>query len=270
MAGHRDFVTQLESFDNEARNAARFAYADFAIQHAASKSKCLLNRLNNTPTFWLTAGAAFQTAAYISLGRIFDNKSRFNIHELLNAAERNIPIFQREALAERKREGKTVDPPWLADYLANAYYPKQATFARLRKMVDKYHALYSKAIRPARNKYIAHRVRHGHEQVSALFAHGHIKDLWRLTVFLQQLHEALWNLLHNGRKPTFRPMRYSVASMFKRVPTGNSAHESIVREIQNLMLFIESATPNLTLHTDARGNAVPSQRSCARTGGRRL
>ena len=256
MAAHRDFVTQLENFDNEARSAARFAYADFAIQHAASKSKRLLYRLNNTPTFWLTAAAAFQTAAYISLGRIFDNKSRFNIHELLNTAESNISIFQRDALAERKRDGKPTDPPWLADYLAKAYYPKPDDFARLRKKVDQYRALYEKGIKPARNEYIAHRVRHGHAQVSALFARGKVKDLWRLTVFLQQLYGALWNLLHNGRKPTFRPMRYSVASMFRRFPSGTSAHESIVREVQKLMQFIESATPNRAFNTDARKSSA--------------
>lgn len=46
-----DFLVQLENFLQESSVAARFMYAQMAIQHAASKSKTLLNRLNDTPTF---------------------------------------------------------------------------------------------------------------------------------------------------------------------------------------------------------------------------
>jgi hypothetical protein len=248
MTKDRQFLTQLKNFDNEARNAALYAYADFAIQHAASKSKRLLNRLNETPTFWLTAFAAFQTATYISLARIFDNTSAYNVEQLLSSAESNIALFQREALAERKREGRNSDPSWLREYLDKAYYPELSDFARLRKKVDEYRTLYDKAIKPARNKYIAHREKQDKEEVSALFGRGKVKDVWPLTIFLQQLHEVLWNLFHNGRKPRFHPMRYSVAAMFDRPPTGSSAHEVIVRETQKLMQFIEGYTPNPTLH----------------------
>lgn len=244
MTAHRQFLTQLGNFDNEARNAARYVYADLAIQHAASKSKRLLNHLNETPTFWLTTSAAFQTAAYISLGRIFDKNSRYNIDQLLCSAESNISLFQREALAERKREGQTPDPPWLDEYLDNAYYPGPHDFTRLKVKVEEYRSLYDKAIKPARNKYIAHREKQGHKEVSSLFGRGLVKDLWRLTTFLQQLHEVLWELFHNGRKPRFRPMRYSVAAMFDKPPSGTSAHEDIVRETQKLMQFIENGMPN--------------------------
>lgn len=240
MSAHRQFLTQLKNFDNESRNAARYAYANFAIQHAASKSKRLLSRLNKTPTFWLAASAAFQTAAYISLGRIFDNNSRYNIDQLLCSAESNISLFQRKALAERKREGRTSNPPWLLDYLNKAYYPKPNDFFRLRKKVNEYRALYEHAFKPARNKYIAHREKQEQEEVSALFGRGKIKDIWRLTTFLQQLHEALWQLYHNGQKPRFRPMRHSVAAMFKDLPNGTSAHEGIVRETQKLMKMLEA------------------------------
>lgn len=105
------FLTQLKNFDSETRNAASYAYAYLAIDQAASRSQLLLDRLNDTPTFWLTVSAACQTAAYITLGRIFDNKSPYNVDQLLKAAESNLSLFQRPALAERKREGKGSDPP---------------------------------------------------------------------------------------------------------------------------------------------------------------
>ncbi len=247
MSTHREFLAQLKNFDSESRNAARYTYADFAIQHAASKSKRLLNRLNETPTFWLAASAAFQTATYISLGRIFDNNSRYNIDQLLCSAESNISQFQRTALEKRKREGHATNPPWLLNYLNKAYYPKPTDFFRLRKKVNEYRSLYERSFKPARNKYIAHREKQDREEVSALFRRGKIRDLWRLTMFLQQLHEVLWQLYHNGQKPRFRPMRYSVAAMFKSHPNGSSAHEGIVRETQKLMKLLEESTPNKAL-----------------------
>jgi len=103
LTQHRQFTVQLESFGNEAKNAACYVYGEMAVQHAASKSRRLLSRLNRTPTYWLTSAAAFQTAAYISFGRIFDRNSRHNVDALLDAAEREITLFQRSALAERKR-----------------------------------------------------------------------------------------------------------------------------------------------------------------------
>jgi hypothetical protein len=244
VAAHRQFLTQLQNFENEARNAARYVYADLAIQHAASKSKRLLDRLNDTPAFWGTALAAFQTAAYIALGRIFDNNSRYNIHNLLSAAQIDIALFTREALGQRKREGHSSDPPWLDEYLENAYYPRPTDFVRLKKKVDEHRLLYEKTVKPARNKYIAHREKQGHEEMAALFGRAKIKDLWRLTVFLQQLHTVLWELLYNGKKPRFKRMRYSVSAMFDRPPVGDTAHEGIVRETQSLMRLIESAARN--------------------------
>ena len=241
---HRQFTVQLESFQNEAKNAACFVYGEMAVQHAASKSKRLLGRLNRTPTYWLASAAAFQTAAYISFGRIFDNNSRYNVNALLETAERDIALFQRSALADRKRDGKTTDPSWLLDYLNNAFYPTIKDFQRLRRKIDDYRAVYERVIRPARNKYIAHRERHGHVEVQALFQRGKLRDLWRLTTFLLQLNDVLWGLLHNGRKPRFRSVRYSITSIFNSDHPRTSAHEYIVHDVKKIMQLIENATPS--------------------------
>lgn len=252
MTQHRKFTVQLESFENEAKNAACYVYGDMAVQHAASKSRQLLNRLNRTPTFWLVSAAAFQTAAYISFGRIFDRESRYNVEALLDAAEREIALFQRNALAERKRDGKLTDPPWLNDYLNKAFYPTLKDFQRLRLKVAQHRAVYERIIRPARNKYIAHRERHGHIEVQQLFSGGKLRELWRLTTFLLQLNEALWGLLHNGRKPRLRPIRYSIRSIYDSKASRSSAHEYIVQDVKKLMQVISKAPPNHLLQPTGR------------------
>lgn len=246
MIRHRSFEVQLENFRREAATAAQYIYAEMAIQHAASKSKRLLYRLNNTPTFWLSCSAAFQSAAYISLGRIFDTNSNYNVGALLDAMEKNLSLFQREALASRKRDGKEIEPPWLSEYLDGAYYPTIKDVNHLRTMVDKYRAVYERAIKPARNKYLAHREKEDGPEVKALFARGTVRELWRLATFLYQLHEILWQQLHNGRRPVFHSLRYSIKSIYDATNQRTSSHELMVADVKKLMHFLETATSNTT------------------------
>jgi len=241
MTRHRSFEIQLENFRRESATAAQYIYAEMAIQHAASKSRKLLNRLNNTPTFWLSCSAALQSSAYISLGRIFDTKSNYNVAALLDAMEKNLELFQREGLASRKRNGSEIDPPWLPEYLERAYYPTIKDVNRLRAMVEKYRVIYERAIKPARNKYLAHREKEEHAEVKALFAGGTVRELWRLTTFLYQLYEVLWEQLHNGRRPVFRSLRHSVKSIYDASNQRTSPHERMVADVKKLMQFIETA-----------------------------
>lgn len=243
MTRHRSFEIQLENFRRESATAAQYIYAEMAIQHAASKSKKLLNRLNSTPTFWLSCNAALQSSAYISLGRIFDTNSKYNVTALLDAMEGNLDLFQREGLASRKRNASEMDPPWLAGYLEEAYYPTIKDVIRLRTMVEKYRVIFERAIKPARNKYLAHREKEEHGEVQALFAGGTVREMWRLTTFLQQLYEVLWEQLHNGRRPVFRSRRHSVKSIYDSSYQRTSPHERMVSEVKKLMQFLETATP---------------------------
>jgi hypothetical protein len=241
MIPHRNFQTQLQNFGHEAKVAAQYLYAEMAIQHAASKSKKLLNRLNNSPMFWLACGASLQSAAYISLGRMFDVNSKYNVNALLDSMEASLHIFQREALAVRKQAGAKLDPKQLQTYLDRAYFPTVADVTRLRKMLAKYRAIYDRVIRPARNKYLAHREKQGQLEIEALFASGTVQELWRLATFLLQLEKILWEQLNNGRKPLFRSSRHSVKSMYDAPRQGNKAHELMVADVKRLMKFMESA-----------------------------
>ncbi len=236
------FENQLSSLDRESTVIANYVYAEMAIQHAASKSKKLLNRLNRTPSFWIACNAALQSAAYIAIGRVFDFKSPYNLEALVVAMEKNLSLFGRQALAERKREGKSIDPPWLQEYLDKAYYPKQSDITRIRKHIANYRTLYERAFMPVRHQYLAHRQAHGSEKAQQLFAKGKVKELWRLCTFLLRLHSALWDLMHNGRKPVLRPVRYSALVMYDSASHRSGAHEHIVRDTKKLMKFIETAS----------------------------
>lgn len=244
MTRHREFTAQLENFRHESSIAAQYIYAEMAIQHAASMSQKLLERLNDTPRFWIACGSALQSSAYISFGRIFDVTSKYNVNALLDSMEHDLYLFQMEALADRKRDGRSEDPDWLAGYLARAHYPTARDVAHLRNMVAKYRAVYERAIKPGRNKYLAHREKENPTEVRALFAGGTVRELWKLASFLVQLNEVLWQQLNNGRKPVFRSLRHSVKSIYDAERQGTSPHESIVSDVKRLMLFIEHAASN--------------------------
>ncbi|MBN4054207.1 hypothetical protein JYT87_00695 [Nitrospira defluvii] len=210
-------------------------YAEMTINQCVSQSKQLLNKLNETPTFWITVTASLQSSAYISFGRVFERKSKYNIEMLIRSAESNLDAFGEAALAERKREGKKANPPWLAKYLEDAYYPTAKDFKHLQKKIEKHRNIYLNGIKPARDEYLAHRVKEEHSEVQELFARLKNKDVWKLSSFLYQLHEVLWQLYNNGKKPRFKPIRYSIPSMVKNPPTGDAPQERILRETIELM-----------------------------------
>jgi hypothetical protein len=245
MTRHFDFTQQLENFEHEVRNVARYVYAEMAINHAASKSKILLNRLNKTPRFWLTCNAALQSAAYISLGRIFDTKSPYNVNALLNSMEKNIQIFERAELEGRKKDLMVSESSFWNDYLDQAYYPTLNDIKNIRKKVAENKKIYERAIKPVRNKYLAHRDTKNREEVNSLYAAGKVNEILILTTFLLQLNETLWQLLMNGREPEFHPIRHTVESIFDSSIQSGEAHEQIVREVKELMVFMEAASNSL-------------------------
>ena len=69
----------------------------------------------------------------------------------------------------------------------------------------------------------------------ALFGKTNIGELQKLLIFLRRLHEALWQLFHNGRKPTLQPARYSVKRI-RQQPSpqhrGQGLQERLTHEIE--------------------------------------
>jgi hypothetical protein len=237
---HPGFEKLLDNFRREVDVLASYVYSENAVQHAASLSPKLLSRLNVTAQFWLIHDAACQTAAFMTLGRIFDAKSKHNVERLIDSFYESLAMFQKPALESRKMEGQTKRPDWIDDYLRDAHYPTKADVTRLRKLVRKYAALYQSTFDPARDKYFAHRAFLETHQNNALFSATTYRHLWRLTTFLVALHEVLREQLLNGRKPVIRPMRYSIRELYKNCGSSGT-RECMVRDVRTLMRNIMAA-----------------------------
>jgi hypothetical protein len=207
------FERELEVFRTEAQKAAQFFYAFLAIHASAGAEKPVNRLLNTAPLFWNTILGGLQTAAFVALGRVFDQDSMHNVGKLLRLAQDNPQIFSKGALAHRKQGTDKIRPEWLDSYLKHVYVPKPADFRRLRGYVSKRRKTYLEKYQPLRHQVFAHSELSDATEVSALFAKTNIREMERMLVFLMSLYDAMWQLFVNGHRPVLRPYRYSVKGM---------------------------------------------------------
>jgi len=249
-----EFEHELDVFRIEVDSGTQFFYAYLAVNAALSANKAALDAVNKAPLFWGTNVGALQAAFFITLGRIFDQKSNHNVDKLLRLAQNNISIFSKEALAKRKRKLSENADEWLDDYLEDVYVPTSDDFRGLKKHIRKYRQIYEQKYRNIRHKIFTHKELSKPDDIQRLYSMTNIGELEKLCIFLNKLHQTLWELLSNGRKPILRPMRYSARNMRKRPQPewyGQTVQERIVTETHT---YFEMMTPK------AQHYAAPDRR----------
>lgn len=176
----KQFELELEVFRTEAEGAAQFFYAYLAVHAVAADHRPVHRLLNTAALFWNTNLGALQAAAFIALGRVFDQKSAHNVDRLLKIAQDNPKIFSKTALGLRKQGVAPTPPDWLPEYLHHAYVPAPVDFRRLRAHVHKYRRIYETKYKDLRHKLFAHKEVTERAEVEALFAKTNIRELQRL------------------------------------------------------------------------------------------
>jgi hypothetical protein len=187
-----------------------------------------------------------QIAAFVVLGRIFDQDSAHNVRRLLRLAMDNPQIFSKAALARRKQGTDKTPPAWLDSYLKHVYVPSPADFRRLRGYVSKHRKIYLEKYQPLRHRVFAHKGLSNAADVSALFAKTNVREMQRMLTVLMSLYEALWQLFVNGHRPVLRPQTYSIRRMRERAATnarGGPVHERLVYEAERFLKGASTASP---------------------------
>ena len=208
-----DFEAELDVLRTEAEAATQFFYAYLTIHALIGDNKAVHRLLNQSGLMWKTILGSLQTATFITLGRIFDQSSAHNVDRVVGLAQRHPSIFAKPELAKRKQGTAKNPPEWLPEYLEGAYVPTAKDFRRLRSHVHRRRQIYEARYRDLRRKVFAHKELTSEADVAALFAKTNIRELQRMLVFLGSLHDALWQLFFNGRKPILQPGRYSLTRM---------------------------------------------------------
>jgi hypothetical protein len=236
------FEQEVEILRTEAEEAARCLYTYLAIHSTAAQHPGVKRLLESQPRFWNTILGALQTSAFIALGRVFDDDKRKRSHcifRLLSLAGDNPQIFALDALAARgQKNNSRLD--W-SDFMADAYAPVPAEFEWLQQKVDEHKAIYSERYKTLRNKIVAHTDIESNTIADKLFAQTNT-DEWRtLILFPQAVHDALWQLYHNGMKPV---LRHHPLSVRKPISVGQQvpAHERVVHETAHFLLTAAKET----------------------------
>jgi len=151
----------------------------------------------------------------------------------------NMDIFSKVSLAGRKRRSSDNADEWLDEYLRNVYVPNAEDFRRLRRHIAKRRKIYEINYRVIRHQIFAHKVVSDKKEIQALYSKTNIREMQKLLVFLRRLHEALWQLYHNGRKPTLQPARYSVKRIREQpspLNRGQALQERLTHEIEAFLV----------------------------------
>ena len=235
----REFEHELEVFRTEGDAAVQFFFAWQTVNAVAGKDQSIYSALNRAPMFWNTSLGALQTATLITLGRVFDpDPKNYSVTRLLSIAERNLALFSKEALAERKRKLSANADEWLAGYLQDVYVPDREDFKRLKRYVAVRRRSYEEKYRPLRHQIFAHRNAMNSICIADLIAKTNTRELQQLLVFLRRMHEALWQLFFNGNKPVLRTARFSV-NQIREQPSPSyrqkQLQERVINETEQLL-----------------------------------
>jgi hypothetical protein len=232
MTAEELFAAELEVFRTEVEGGMQFLFSYLAVHTIAARNRQARTALNACPLFWNTALAGLQLASFVTLGRIFDQSSKHNVDALFRAAQGDLSIFSKDALAARKRAMSENADEWLPEYLRTVHVPRAYEFRALRKRVNQERRIYERTYRAIRHHF-AHKNIHGKEEVQQLFSKTQVRELERLYVLLYRCYQAFWQLFMNGRKLAVRPMPYSIKSLVRRSRgprTGGHVHEEVVRQ----------------------------------------
>lgn len=238
------FENELKIFGHEIDICLRFLYTYDTIHTVAARERIIYREiLNCTPFFWRTVDHALLSSYFIALHRIFDKKrSRHHVTKVLQVAQDNIAIFSRDSLAERKRRSSANAAEWIDDFMKGVYVPFEKDLKRLSTHVEKYRKIFEKKYEPIRHRIFAHKGVSDRDESEKLFQKTDIREMQKLSMFLLRLHNTLWQLFHNGRKPVLRKTPFSTIGILGRVEKkqiSNSIEDVVVADTEKLLTHLK-------------------------------
>lgn len=237
MDKEKKFLEELNIFKNEVVLALKFLYTELAIHNIASKDKEVLKALNRSPTFWNGILSALQSSTFITLGRIFDANGKNSINTLLRTTQQNIDIFTKDAFTKRweKNGDRSKIDHWLPEYLKKVYVPKDKDLVEFSKFIEKQKNTYKDIYKPVRTHF-GHRIHNKNEDIKIIFDKIKVNELEKFCVRLNGIHEALWQLYHNGSGPLLpiKQERYSTNNILQTKLKSHQIEPANVQFIQEV------------------------------------
>ena len=251
------FEKAIKIFGGQVAETTQFWFAAATMNEVAKRDANALRALNLTPSFWITARVAMEYQAILTAAKIFGPR-KTNPHNIdfLFEILRNTRAraFSKEAVEARKRQGSSNADEWIGDYMKRVHILSLTDIKRLHERSKRHRNTYETQFADVRNLHVAHNVLVDADARAAVFQKTRIRDFEKLIIFVNQLHDALWEAYNNGRRPILRPMPYSVRSLVDRSLSElreNPTHEHIVAETRMCMSLVTQAA-NAALTNSSR------------------
>ena len=178
-------------------------YTHRTLNRIAAKDRAIRQKLNRTPDFWRVTSFSLQSTLFIVLARILDHDNDVHsVHQLLNATIAHPEFFTKDALRARKLSvpGTPPNPPWLDDYIRNAWVPSTANLRALKKALAPYKKNFDATYRPIRHQ-IAHLIVKDEQAIADLYSKTLKTDIDEILSFLHNLIQTIRDLAYNAEPP---------------------------------------------------------------------
>jgi hypothetical protein len=194
-------------------------YTHRAINHLAANDEEILEKMNRSAEFWQVNSFSLQNTLFIVLARILDSDPDVHsIHPVLSATIAHPEFFNHDALRARKLAipGTEPNPPWLDDYVANAWEPTTDDLRLLKRALAPHKNKFDAIYKPIRHQ-IAHIIHKDQAVVEALYSRTLKTDIDGILRFLHCLVKSIWYMAYNAERPNLNGDHYGYAERVAQI-----------------------------------------------------
>ncbi|MGJ5814471.1 hypothetical protein [Paludibaculum fermentans] len=225
-----EYWRDYEIIRNDVNAAMVSCYTHRTITLIVASDSDLAMRVNRHPDFWRITSFSLQNSLFIVLARILDSDPRLHsIYQVLNATTAHPEFFSKAALRARKLAvpGTEPNPPWLDEYVENAWEPTVRDLRALRKALGPHKTKFEEIYKPIRNQ-IAHIIFKDDQSIEALYRKTLKADIDEILCFLHNVLRAIWFLAYNAEPPNLHGDNYGY---FGRVRAITGDTEEMLRTL---------------------------------------
>jgi hypothetical protein len=215
---------------NDVNAAMVSCYTHRAINDVAAADRKIYQRLNRHSDFWRVSSFSLQNSLFIVLARILDSDPKLHsIYQVLNATTAHPEFFSKTALRARKLaiRGAEPNPPWLDEYVQNAWEPTVQDLRALRKALAPHKTKFDDIYKPIRNQ-IAHIIFKDEQSIASLYSRALKTDIDEILCFLHSLVRAIQEMAYNATPPNLNGDHCGYAA---RVAEIKKETEELLREL---------------------------------------
>jgi hypothetical protein len=192
VSDEKGYIKQFKVFESEVDVGFNNIVLHFGINRISIKNT---EPLQSSANFWNYSLYNAATVSIMTLGRIFDNGSPYNIHELLISVgyrDNDVHFLSHESLRQRK------DIKFFDKYIEGEVEFSKDDFRRISNEKKRIHKKYKDYLVDYRHSLIGHRLV---EHPDELNNKGQFKyiDILDIYLSLYNIKMELWSWYHNGR-----------------------------------------------------------------------